>query len=42
LDVLFRTLDRESASLIAVTHDHELLGRFDRVIDFSDYHHAQA
>ena len=42
LDVLFRTLDRESASLIAVTHDHDLLGRFDRVIDFSAYHDAQA
>ena len=42
LDVLFRALDRESASLIAVTHDHDLLGRFDRVIDFSTYHDAQA
>lgn len=42
LDVLFRTLDRESASLIAVTHDHDLLGRFDRVIDFFAYHDAQA
>ena len=42
LDVLFRTLDRESASLIAVTHDHELLGRFDRVIDFSAYHDVRA
>lgn len=42
LDVLFRTLDRESASLITVTHDHELLGRFDRVIDFSAYHNARA
>ncbi|MFM2005027.1 MAG: hypothetical protein RLZZ09_682 [Pseudomonadota bacterium] len=42
LDVLFRTLDRESASLIAVTHDHELLGRFDRVIDFRTYYDAQA
>lgn len=41
LEVLFRTLDRESASLIAVTHDHELLGHFDRVIDFSAYHDAR-
>ena len=25
------------ATLLAVTHDHELLGRFDRVVDFSEY-----
>ncbi len=37
LDVLFRAAEREGASLIAVTHDHELLDRFDRVIDFSTF-----
>lgn len=37
LDVLFRSIDKNDATLIAVTHDHELLSRFDRVIDFKDY-----
>jgi putative ABC transport system ATP-binding protein len=37
LDVLFRSTDKSKATLIAVTHDHELLNRFDRVIDFKDY-----
>jgi putative ABC transport system ATP-binding protein len=37
LDVLFRSIDKNDATLIAVTHDHELLSRFDRVIDFNDY-----
>lgn len=37
LDVLFRSTDKSKATLIAVTHDHELLDRFDRVIDFKDY-----
>lgn len=34
LDLLFRASERRGASLLAVTHDHELLPRFDRVIDF--------
>lgn len=37
LDVLFRAVDGQGASLITVTHDHELLNRFDRVVDFSDF-----
>jgi len=37
LDTLFRTTDKNNATLIAVTHDHELLDRFDRVIDFKQY-----
>ena len=37
LDALFRSTDNCKSSLIAVTHDHELLNRFDRVIDFKDY-----
>lgn len=35
LDLIFRAADAQGASLIAVTHDHELLPRFDRVIDFA-------
>lgn len=34
LDLLFQAAQDQSASLLAVTHDHELLPKFDRVIDF--------
>lgn len=34
LDLLFRSVEHHGATLLAVTHDHELLKRFDRVIDF--------
>jgi putative ABC transport system ATP-binding protein len=37
LDLLFRSVDDHDATLLAVTHDHELLPRFDRVIDFRDF-----
>ncbi|MBM4199995.1 MAG: ATP-binding cassette domain-containing protein [Gammaproteobacteria bacterium] len=37
LDLLFRAADRRGATLIAVTHDHELLPRFDRVVDFLQF-----
>lgn len=33
LELLFQAADEQAASLIAVTHDHELLPRFDRVVD---------
>jgi putative ABC transport system ATP-binding protein len=36
IDLLFRAADRRAASLLAVTHDHELLPRFDRVVDFHE------
>lgn len=38
LDLLFQATDRRGASLLAVTHDHELLPRFDRVVDFRSFH----
>ena len=38
LDLLFRATAQHKASLVAVTHDHELLPRFDRVMDFLDLH----
>jgi putative ABC transport system ATP-binding protein len=38
LDLLFRSVDHHEATLLAVTHDHELLDRFDRVADFKDFH----
>ncbi len=39
LDLLFRSVEAHGATLLAVTHDHELLSRFNRVIDFQDFHH---
>ena len=37
LDLLFSAVEEHDATLLAVTHDHELLGRFDRVVDFRDF-----
>ncbi len=42
LDLLFQTVEEHDAKLLAVTHDHELLKRFDRVIDFQDFRHRDA
>jgi putative ABC transport system ATP-binding protein len=36
LDLLFEQLERDRSTLVAVTHDHELLPRFDRVVDFRE------
>jgi putative ABC transport system ATP-binding protein len=38
LDLLFRMAERSGATLVAVTHDHELLPHFDRVIDVCTFH----
>jgi putative ABC transport system ATP-binding protein len=37
LDLLFNVAARRNTSLLAVTHDHDLLPRFDRVVDFADF-----
>ncbi|KQI67885.1 ABC transporter ATP-binding protein [Loktanella sp. 3ANDIMAR09] len=37
LDLLFARTSEQGATLLAVTHDHELLPRFDRVIDFATF-----
>jgi len=37
LDLLFESVAAHGSTLVAVTHDHELLPRFDRVIDFQDF-----
>jgi len=34
LDLLFQAVDEHDTTLLAVTHDHELLKRFDRIVDF--------
>jgi putative ABC transport system ATP-binding protein len=39
LDLLFQAVEEHDATLLAVTHDHELLKRFDRVVDFRDFRH---
>jgi putative ABC transport system ATP-binding protein len=37
LDLLFKAVEDDKTTLLAVTHDHELLERFDRVVDFRDF-----
>ncbi len=37
LDLLFDNVREQNATLLAVTHDHELLKRFDRVVDFQTF-----
>jgi putative ABC transport system ATP-binding protein len=37
LNLLFRAVDEHDTTLLAVTHDHELLKRFDRIIDFKNF-----
>ena len=37
LNLLFRAVEDHDATLLAVTHDHELLKRFDRIVDFKDF-----
>ncbi len=40
LDLLFQSVADHDAALLAVTHDHDLLPRFDRVVDFGDFSRA--
>ena len=37
LDLLFERAEEARAGILAVTHDHELLPRFDRVLDFAEF-----
>ncbi len=37
LDILFDYAERSGTTLVAVTHDHEVLERFQRVLDFKDF-----
>jgi len=41
LDLLFNAVAEQDATLLAVTHDHELLDRFDRVFDFTNFRNAE-
>ena len=47
LDLLFDRVDSHGATLLAVTqlavtHDHDLLPRFDRVVDFAEFQSGAA
>ncbi len=37
LDLLFQSVSTRDATLVAVTHDHELLPKFDRIVDFKTF-----
>jgi ABC-type lipoprotein export system ATPase subunit len=37
LELLFRSVEAHDATLLAVTHDHELLPHFDRIVDFNEF-----
>lgn len=39
LDLIFHYIQQSGATLLAVTHDHDLLDRFDRVMDFQAFIH---
>lgn len=36
-NILFKAVEKHKATLITVTHDHEMLGGFDNVIDFKNF-----
>ena len=38
LDILFEYVDDNDTTLVTVTHDHQMLPRFDATIDFQAYH----
>jgi ABC-type lipoprotein export system ATPase subunit len=38
LDILVDYVDKTGATLVAVTHDHEVLPRFETVVDFRQFH----
>ena len=42
LDLLFESSAEHDATLLAVTHDHELLPRFARVVDFRNFRHINS
>ena len=42
LGLLFDAVRDRDATLLAVTHDHELLKRFNRVVDFQEFHNKGA
>lgn len=41
MDILSSYLEEHQATLIAVTHNHELLKLFDKVVDFKQFYNAE-
>ncbi|MCZ6712558.1 MAG: ABC transporter ATP-binding protein [Deltaproteobacteria bacterium] len=41
LDILINYAEEHAATLLMVTHDRDLLGRFERVIDFKTFHSGE-
>ena len=41
LDILIDYAEAHAATLLMVTHDRDLLGRFQRVIDFKTFHSGE-
>jgi putative ABC transport system ATP-binding protein len=37
LELLFQSVEKHGATILAVTHDHELLPHFDRIVNFQDF-----
>ncbi len=42
LDILFDYVSRSGATLVAVTHDHDVLNRFERVVDFKQFYRFES
>lgn len=42
LDYLFECIDEQNATLVAVTHDHELLSKFDNIVDFKAFYNPNS
>ncbi len=42
LDLLFECAREAGATLVMVTHDHDLLDRFERIVDFRQFHETAA
>ncbi len=42
IDLLLECAGEVEATLVMVTHDHDLLDRFDRIVDFTGFHAAAA
>jgi ABC-type lipoprotein export system ATPase subunit len=37
MDILFGAVEKYNATLITVTHDHDMLKGFEKIIDFKDF-----
>jgi putative ABC transport system ATP-binding protein len=42
LDILFEYAKKNDTTMVTVTHDHDLLGRFGRVVEFKEFYEGTA